>query len=311
MNFTLTYRKSIVSFFSFWSVLILGLSIATTSCTNTESQENASIETILVTDDLGRTLEITSTPQRIITLAPSLTEHIYFLGADSLLVARTQACNYPPQVDKLPVISTYPLDIEGIIKLQPDVVFSVDGIVNVQQVKKLEELGINVFFLKYTTIDDIHRSIITLGSILGKGKRASFLVDSLHTALNKIKVETSTPLSVLNITWTKPIFIYGKDTPFTDKIMAAGGKNAIDQVLHSPYPEVTREYILQINPDVIVGYDFEKMDSSFFRLYPELKQINAYQKKQVFDVNDNLMSRPSPRYIESILELKKILMQCE
>ena len=168
-----------------------------------------------------------------------------------------------------------------------------------------------MFFTKYKRIDDINRNILKLGEILGAENKSIELVDSLKLEFEKVTEKKERGLKVLNVTWNKPIFVYGKDTPFTSKIDAAGGINAMEEVLHSPYPEITRESVLKMNPDVIVGNDFAKMDTSFFRLYPELKTINAYKKKQIFDVDDNLMSRPSPRYIESILELKDILSKCE
>ena len=280
------------------------------SCSSPSKNESQSVTT-LITDDLDREIEFNKSPTRIVSLAPSITEIIYFLESEHKLIARTQACDSPKEVEKIPIVSTYPLDIESIVKLNPDIVFSVDGIVNANQINKLEELGIKVFFLKYETLNAINKSILTLGKILDVEELASKRVDSLHLEMEKVIIKNKNPLQVLNITWNKPIFVYGKNTPFTGKIEAAGGENAMKEILNSPYPEITREYILNINPDVIVGNNFNKMDSTFFRLYPELKQIKAYQKKQIFDVDDNLMSRPSPRYIESIIELKGILKNCE
>lgn len=287
-------------------VLVVFLSLF--SCSKNESFKTNST---LVVDDLGRTIELEGIPQRVVSLAPSITELLYFIGADSQIVSRTQACDYPQEALNLPIVSTYPFDIESIIKLNPDLVISVDGIVNADQVTKLNDLGIKVFFQKYETIEDINRSIVTIGSLLGKGKKASLLVDSLNSALNNFRESKDNPLQTLMVTWHKPIFLYGKDTPFTSKVELIGAENAIKEKLNSPYPEVSREYILKLNPDVILGYSFEKMDSTFFTLYPELKHISAYKKKQIFDVDDNLMSRPSPRYIESIIELKEILANCE
>ena len=280
------------------------------SCSSPSNNQSQSVSSIVI-DDLGREIELNEVPKRVISLAPSITEIIYFIGADDKLVARTQACDYPAEVEKLSIVSTYPLDIESIVKLKPDLVFSVDGIVNTDQIKKLEELGVKVFFQKYATIDEINKSINTIGKIMGVEEKALDLVDSLNFELEKVTIQNKNLLEVLNVTWSKPIFIYGKDTPFTSKVEAAGGENAMKEILNSPYPEITREYILKMNPDVIIGNDFEKMDSTFFGYYPELKSISAYKKKQIFEVDDNLMSRPSPRYIESIIELKTILSKCE
>jgi iron complex transport system substrate-binding protein len=77
--------------------------------------------------------------------------------------------------------------------------------------------------------------------------------------------------------------------------------------LDKPYPQLSREYILKINPDVIFGGDFEKMEASFFKLYPELKLTIAYRNKWVFELNDDLASRPGPRFLEGIREIEQKL----
>lgn len=266
---------------------------------------------IMHTDDLGRKIALPKKVRKVVSLAPSITEMMFALDGDSILVARTQGCNFPKEVDRLPIVNTYPLDIETIVMLQPDVVLSVDGIINLNQVRKLEELGVSVFFQRYETIADIDSSLLTIGSIIGKEERARFLMDSLHKALKQHRAEDQDPLSVLALTWMDPIFVYGKNTPFSNKIAWAGGTNAMNEIFSSPYPEVSREYVLKLNPDVILGYDFERLDSTFFTMYPELKKVTAYQRKQIFEVNDDLMSRPSPRYVESVMELKNVLSQCE
>lgn len=279
------------------------------SC-DTSNHETTDVK-IMYTDDLGRKIRLPKKVRKVVSLAPSITEMMFALDGDSMLVARTQGCNFPEEVERLPIVNTYPLDIETIVMLQPDVVLSVDGIINLNQVRKLEELGVQVFFQRYETLADIDRSLLTIGTIIGKEVRASFLVDSLHKALKEHTVEEEQPLSVLALTWMDPIFVYGENTPFSDKIALAGGVNAIHELFSSPYPEVSREYLLKLNPDVILGYDFDRLDSTFFTMYPELKKTTAYQRKQIFEVDDDLMSRPSARYVESVIELKNVLSKCE
>jgi iron complex transport system substrate-binding protein len=93
----------------------------------------------------------------------------------------------------------------------------------------------------------------------------------------------------------------------SEKILLAGGINAIQDLKNRPFPELSREYILKLNPDVILGGTFQKMDSTFFSKYPELKQITAYQKRQIYPLKDDLATRPSPRIIQSIIEIKEAL----
>ncbi len=72
-------------------------------------------------------------------------------------------------------------------------------------------------------------------------------------------------------------------------------------------PALTREYILKLNPDVLIGGSFGKLDSTFFKNYPELKRIRAYQTRRVYGITGNLMERPGPRVVESVRELQKLV----
>ena len=90
-------------------------------------------------------------------------------------------------------------------------------------------------------------------------------------------------------------------------IRLAGGQNAVVETFPQPYPALTREYILRLNPDVLLGGSFGKLDSTFFRNYPELRRIRAYQNRRVFAITGNLMERPGPRVVESVRELKRLI----
>ena len=264
---------------------------------------------IKLKDDLGREIFLPGKPVSAVSLAPSMTEILFFVCDDDQIKGVTQNCNYPAAAKNKNKIVNYPaLDIEGILKIKPDIIFTVDGMTPLDQAKRLEELGIPVYYQKYEKIKDILQGIRDVGKIMGRREKADKLADSLERERKKIKIalkKDKKTKKVLAITWSDPIYVYGKNTIFTDKLKLIGAENAIDSLFSNPYPQVTREYILKINPDVIIGNTFEKMDTTFFKLYPELKRINAYKTRQIFNVNDDLMSRPSPRVIEGAIELDK------
>ena len=260
-------------------------------------------------DDLGRALRVPVHPRRIMALAPSMTEMLYAVADTATIVARTQVCDFPAAALRKPVVNSYPLDLERLVALRPDVVFTTAGITSEADAQRLQELGIPVYFQQYEKVDDIMRGLTDLGRILGRGPTARHLTDSLRAELRALG-ELSTPSpapAVLAITWSDPIYVYGQNTLFTDKIRLAGGRNAVVEKFAQPYPALTREYILKLNPKVLIGGSFGKMDSTFFRLYPELKRIRAYQTRRIYGTTDNLMSRPGPRVVESVRELRKLI----
>ncbi|UYZ63456.1 ABC transporter substrate-binding protein [Hymenobacter weizhouensis] len=265
-----------------------------------------------LTDGLGRQLTVPARPRRILALAPSMTEMLYAVADTATIIARTQNCDFPAAVRTKPVLNTYPLDLERLVALRPEVVFTVEGMTTPDDAARLAELGIPVYFQRYTTVEDVFRGVEQVGRILGREPQARRLTDSLRTELRQLGPAPTVggkPPRVLAITWQDPIYVYGQNTLFTDKIRLAGGQNAVTEKFPQPYPALTREYILKLNPDVLIGGSFGKLDSTFFRNYPELKRIRAYQTRRVFGITGNLMERPGPRVVESVRELRRILSE--
>lgn len=262
-----------------------------------------------VRDDLGRVLTLPTHPRRIMALAPAMTEMLYAVADTATIVARTQVCDFPAAVRRKPVINSYPLDLERLVGLKPDIVFTTEGLTAPADAQRLQELGIAVYYQRYERTEDIFRGLTDLGRLLDRAAVAGRVVDSLRQQLRTIEAlpKPTRPSRVLAITWTDPIYVYGQNTLFTDKIRLAGGRNAVVEQFAQPYPALTREYILKLNPDILLGGSFGKMDSTFFRLYPELKRTNAYRTRRVYEATDDLMSRPSPRVVEAVQELRRLI----
>jgi iron complex transport system substrate-binding protein len=242
-------------------------------------------------------------------LAPSSTEMIFAVCEDSTIIARTQNCNYPKKALTKPVVNNYPLDLEQLLSLRPDLVFTTDGITPLEQAEQLGRLGIPVYYQRFLSVEDVLRGLKEIGQIMHRQEQAKSLTDSLQVEINRLAQEQAAPDSprVLVLTSQDPIYVYGRNTLVTDKLRLAGARNAVPEVFDQPYPALTREYVLKMNPDVILGGDFQKMESSFFQLYPELRQTAAYKRRRVFATTDDLTSRPSPRVVESIREIKSLI----
>ncbi|OGX85741.1 ABC transporter substrate-binding protein [Hymenobacter glacialis] len=265
--------------------------------------------TVVTTDDLGRRLTLPAQPRRVLALAPSMTEMLYAVADTATIVARVPQDNYPAAVLQKPVVNNYPVDLEKLVLLRPDIVFTIDGITPVDDAQRLQEVGVPVFYQRFRLVDDVFTGLEKLGRLLGRPARGRRVADSLRTELKALVAapKRAAPPTVLAITWQDPIYCYGQNTLFTDQIRLAGGQNAVTETFPQPYPALTREYILKLNPDVLLGGTFEKMDSTFFKNYPELRRIKAYQNRRVFAITGNLMERPGPRVVEAVRELQQLL----
>lgn len=271
-------------------------------------KQNPAAGFITVTDDLGRRVQVPRQPQRVLGLAPSATEMLFAVADDQQIVGRTQVCNYPARVKDKPVVNSYPLDYEQLVMLNPDLVITLEGMTSPEAAAKLAELHIPVYYQRFEKIEDVLTGLTDLGRLLNRPQRARRVTDSLRAELARLKAPAAGPRPrVLAITWTDPIYAYGRNTLFTDKLKWIGADNALTETFAQPYPALTREYILQLNPDIIIGGSFEKMEATFFNLYPELRQIKAYRQKKIFAVTDDLMTRPGPRVAASVHELNDLI----
>ena len=306
--------KKLSFFRSFFSVLLLLVFLAGCSGnsekTISDSAQKPGENIRTVTDDLGRKLQIPEPPKRVMALSAAMTEMLFAVVPDSVIVGRTQVCNYPEAAKKKPVINSYPVDLEGLLALKPDIVFTEDGITPMETAAKIEQLGIPVYFQKYENVEDIFRGLNNIGKIMHRETEARKLTDSLQAELNAIQNEVKThdlkrALVVIN---TDPIYVYGRNTLMTDKLEKAGGENALKEIFPQQSPQLTREYVLQLNPGFILGISKEQ-NETLFRLYPELKKVDAYKNNRVFVLNDDLASRPSPRVVESIREIRNYLQK--
>lgn len=237
---------------------------------------------------------------------------LYFLAEDSQVVAVSPFCTYPPdKVKRKPKLETYPLDFERLLALKPDLVLTEEGISSPQDIQKMESLGIRVRSFSYRKCSDILSAMDSIAYWMQSSADRKQAIDSVRLALaqleNGLQNSKLQRPKVLAITWIDPIFAYGYDTWMSDKIRLAGGENALREKLDKPYPTLQRETVLQLMPDVLLGGSFEKMDSSLFRLYPELKAIPAYKHQRIFALDDDLATRPGPRFIQGILEIQRHL----
>jgi iron complex transport system substrate-binding protein len=156
-------------------------------------------------------------------------------------------------------------------------------------------------------MSDIFKAIRRVGAFCDCREESEIKVDSLENEMKKLHSDSSTGISALGLIWSDPIYVYGKNTLFTDQLHQIGVHNAIDSVFSKPYPEVSREYFLSINPDVIYGPSFEFLDSTLFQRYPELKRVNAYQNRRIYEIDGDILTRPGPRSVEALSLLKKAL----
>lgn len=260
-------------------------------------------------------MELKPGPLRVMALSPALSEMLFALLPDSNILAVTNHCNYPPErVARKPAISVMPLDLEKIIALNPTLLFTEEGITSASDLERFRDLKIPVISFSYRKVNDVIDAMDSIRCWTNAGPEAMIFCDSLRGKLQILEKRAAglpdeKRKRILALVWTDPIIAFGSDTWMSDKMRLAGGRNALEKPLSRPYPQLEREQLLKLNPDVLFGGSFGKMDSTFFKQYPELKQINAYRNRRIYALDDDLASRPGPRFLNGISDIERYLQR--
>ncbi len=255
-------------------------------------------------DALGREVSLDSPPQRLIPLAPNLTEILYALGLGDRVVGVTNHDNYPPEVSLKPKVGSYiSLNIERIISLSPDLVIgTVDGN-EAYVLDLLQQAHIKVFFVNPRTVNQVIETISTIGKICGVPEKARDLSGRLSRRVDHVLERIGSrerPLVFLQIN-IQPIMTVNQNTVHNDVIRLAGGTNMAAKEPIT-YPRISIEEVIQRRPDVIVissmerGGRFEKARQEWLKW----KSIPAVQNQRVYLIDSDLIDRPSPRLIEGL-----------
>ena len=287
------YKQIFARGTNWFLVALLSIALVLTACSPT-----GQTPTQYVFDDLGRLVAINGTPQRIISLAPSNTEILFALGLGDKVVGVTDWCDYPPEaLDKEKVGGYATPNIEKIVALNPDLVLVAYG-TPMDVINNLVGLGLTVFGIKTTDLDDLLNDIRRVGEITDKEVEAQTLTSEMANKIQTVTNQTQEleqRSRVFYIVWHDPLWTAGSGTFIDELIEKAGGVNIFGNV--TGYPMVSIEDVLARNPEIIIAsewsYDWA-MNAT------ELASTNASQTGRIYTLDDNLIQRPGPRLVEGL-----------
>lgn len=298
----LNHKKSILIAFVCLITLLIALYF---SSQNNLPSNNPTQSINTVKDDLGRKVSFNYPPLKIISLAPSITEMLFTICPNKLIIGRTQNCNFPPVAMTKTVVNNYPLDFEKLAIMQPDIVFALEGITSPQDIQRLNELNIPTYVFKINTVENIIEKLKELGKLTNFYNIALSKSDSINQLLNQLPAITSAKKTLMIIS-ADPLYVFGNNNYAHYMLKLAGGLNAIDTTVTTAFPMISREYLLKINPDIIVTSNERTFEELLIK-YPETKAINAFKNRQLKVIDEDLLSRPSPRVHQTILEIRKAI----
>jgi iron complex transport system substrate-binding protein len=258
----------------------------------------------MVTDETGRVVNIPDKPQRIVSLAPGITETLFELGLEKRIVGVTGYCDWPVSARSKPRIGgfTNP-SVEKIVSLKPDLIIAtIDGN-RKDTVMKLERIGLPVYVIDPSDMSRILQGIIHIGDITGKKASAAMMVEKLKARLNTIIAQTGgkkKPRVFIQI-GLEPLITAGGKTLIHEIIISAGGVNIAGEATAN-YPRYSAEGIVAASPEIVLfapmAHDKEfTAVKKFWRNFP---QVPAVKNNRIYPVDTDIISRASPRVFDAI-----------
>jgi iron complex transport system substrate-binding protein len=272
---------------------LLSIALALTACS-----PSGQAPVNYVFDDLGRLVAINGTPQRIISLAPSNTEILFALGLGDKVVGVTDYCDYPPEaLNKTKVGGYANPDIEKIVALNPDLILVAYG-TPMDVINTMVGLGLTVFGIKTTDLDDLLNDIRRVGEITDKEVEAQALTSEMASRIQAVTNQTEELEQrprVFYIVWHDPLWTAGSGTFIHELIEKAGGVNIFGNV--TGYPMVSIEDVLARDPEIIIASEWSY---DWALNATELASTNASQTGRIYTLDDDLVQRPGPRLVEGL-----------
>jgi iron complex transport system substrate-binding protein len=262
-------------------------------------------------DQLDRRVTIPDDPQRVISLAPSIPEIIYALAQENRLKGVTRYSDFPIEATKLPKIGSYVhLDLERIVSLNPDLCIAIKDGNPKDVIDRLQSLKIPVYVVDPRNLNTVLETIKEIGQILNAGGKAENLLGNLRNRIQRVKSlisqNTYRP-GVFFQVGISPIVSVGAGTFLHELIVLAGGNNLANG--NTAYPRFSREQVLALAPEIFIVTSMARQ-AVFEEVKAEWRRwstLPAVRNDRIFLVDSNLFDRPSPRLVDGLELLVKLI----
>lgn len=256
---------------------------------------------VALTDDRGVTVELERPAQRVVTLAPSLTELAFAAGAGPAVVGVVAYSDYPPAAANLPVVaSSGGIDVEGVLAVKPDLVLAWRSGNRPADLARLEKLGIPVLVTEPRRLADVPRILRLIGRAAGTEAAAEAAARAFEADLAALRAQYAgaREVSVFYQVWERPLRTIGGAHIIDEAIRVCGGRNVFAD-LQPLAPEVTLESVIAADPQVILYGGEEGAPRSWARL----ASLRAVAQGRVYAIDASLVERPTPRLALGVAQI--------
>lgn len=246
--------------------------------------------------------------ERVVSLAPSLSEIMLELNADDLLVGVLDGGERPAALAGLPSVGRLgQLEMESLLALQPTLVLLRPDSISQAQREQLTQFGIPVLVAQPTSLAELSEQFALIGERIGRDVQGRELERAFKQGLDRLhrRYHRERPLTVFYQIWNRPLYTLGGRQIISDAIEVCGGRNVFAD-LQLPAPQVSIESVLSRNPEVILAGSGAQL--SEWKAWP---QLTAVRKAQLWEVPDKGLERPSFQMLGAIGKLCEVMGRAE
>jgi len=251
---------------------------------------------------------------RIVSLAPNLTEILFALGLDEETVGVTLHSDYPAAAAKKPKMGTFwQPNIEAVIAAKPDLVITLGFNQQRNIAQRLERIGYNCLTVNIEKVGELFGTIEEIGTVTDRHRQAGELASELRVKLDKLSalVGTGEKIRVLWVIGREPLRVAGRDTFVNELIELAGGENAIGPTVHK-YPPIGPEQVIASAVDVIIEpamaqNNVPEQQKAALRYWSRFRNVPAVANKRIYVISPDTVSRLGPRLYEGVETVARCL----
>ncbi|MCL7746566.1 ABC transporter substrate-binding protein [Halalkalibacter alkaliphilus] len=277
--------------------------------------ESEELFPVTFVDDADREVTIESEPETIVSIQASNTEVSFALGLGDKVIGVSDYCNYPAEALDIDKVGAQDMNAELILTLLPDIALVTDYHYNTHPeiLEQFEEAGINVVVVgSASSFEDVYNKIDMIATATGSQTAAEEIISDMKERHEAIKEQAEESITDKKKVWVEvspapDIFTTGQNTFMHEMLESIQAVNAAED--HEGWVSLTEEEIVQLNPDVIIttyGYYVDNPSGDVLAR-DGWAEVPAVQNEQVFDVDNDTVTRPGPRLIEGVETLAELI----
>ena len=256
-------------------------------------------------DDRGRAVALERRVERIVTLAPNLAEIAFAAGAGDRVVGVSVFTDYPPEATRLPqVAASGRVDIEAIVRLQPDLALAWASGNRMQDIERLERLGVPVFATEARRLGDIPRLVRAVGRLAGNPADAERAASAFEQAMAELRTRYAErrTVRVFYEIWHQPLMTVSGAHLISDVLAACGARNVFANARGLTIA-VSAEQLYAIDPDAIIVSTFAGDEADALARWQRFAPLAAVHEGRVHTIDSSLANRMGPRLAEGAAAL--------